>query len=252
MHHRFRLVLGTLLATVVAVTATSATAASPATTDTLNWAGYVDTPHGGLVTNVAGDFAVPAIRSDLPPGVSSTWVGIGGNTTSDLIQAGVGENSPPTPLSGPEYYAWYELLPDTATPLTGCSPRPSCPVSPGDRMHVAIDRVRTNVWRISVVDAHRWSWRKTVSYKSSGSSAEWIAEASSIVVPLTYGDLATTSFTHGSFVSGRKRHVIRAKDATVVTMSLLGLAREATPSALNRTGDGFNVCSHTQSCPAPH
>lgn len=249
--NRFRLVLGALLGAALTVTATTATAASHTTNDTLNWAGYVDVPHGGKVTNVAGDFVVPRIRSDLPPGVSSTWVGIGGSSTSDLIQAGVGENSPPTPLTGAAYYAWYELLPDSATPLAGCSPRPDCPVQAGDRMHVAIDRVRTNVWRISVVDAHRWSWRKTVSYASSGSSAEWIAEASSIVVPLTYGDLSTTTFSHGTFVAAGRRHAIRTRDAELDTMSLLGVAREATPSALNRAGDGFNVCAWAQQCAAP-
>jgi hypothetical protein len=222
--------------------------------DTLNWAGYVDAPPSGTrVTAVATSFIVPTISSDFPPGISSTWAGIGGSTTDDLIQAGVAENSPPTPLTGPLYEAWYELLPDYETPLTNCRGNKDCSVNGGDHMQVSITQTGANLWHIHMTDVGHWTWDKTVRYASSGSSAEWIAEASAILgQPMTYGDLTTTQFTYGAFAVGRKHYPIRAHNSEIDTMTLLGIApREATPSALNRSGTAFNVCAYSTSCAAP-
>jgi hypothetical protein len=255
-----------LLAAGLALTATAVTttaAAAPgtgavslrhSTTDTLNWAGYVDIPKQGKVSVAAGDFTVPTVQSDLPPGISSTWVGIGGATGNDLIQAGVGENSPPTLLTGPTYFAWYEMLPDSETPLDGCQPKTDCPVAAGDQMHVSIRNVGANKWAIVVNDVGKWSWSKTVSYVSSQSSAEWIAEAVALAgVPTIYGHLSTVRFDHGVYaLAGHRRTVIGAGNPDLDTMTMLGFApREATPSALDAQRDGFNVCAYSSTCPAP-
>src|ERR1700691_4396415 len=109
------------------------------TADSLNWAGYAVTPGSGI-TGVSGTFTVPT-AGELPPGFSASWAGIGGYTTSDLIQAGVSENSAlGGEVLGGQYNAWYEILPASETEITGgCSGSvPSCTVNPGDKITVNI------------------------------------------------------------------------------------------------------------------
>ena len=110
------------------------------TVDSLNWSGYAVTPHGAKVTAVSSAFKVPT-AGDVPPGFAATWAGIGGYNTKDLIQAGTAEQSPPAnPLSGPQYYAWYELLPNSETQLSGCHGDRNCTVKPGDHITVHISQ----------------------------------------------------------------------------------------------------------------
>src|SRR5580693_2390477 len=51
-----------------------------------NWAGY--TASGGNFTSVTGTWDIPQISGSASPSADATWVGIGGVTTQDLIQAG--------------------------------------------------------------------------------------------------------------------------------------------------------------------
>src|SRR5437016_2505519 len=127
------------------------------TTSSLNWSGYAVTPGSGI-TAVASSFTVPSAGL-VPPGFAATWTGIGGYNTSDLIQAGTAEQSlPDNPLVGAQYYAWYELLPDSETQLTNCSGDANCTVTPGDRVTVNISNVSGNTWSISLSDSGKWSW----------------------------------------------------------------------------------------------
>ena len=73
----------------------------------------------------------------------ATWVGIGGVSSTDLIQAGtqaVVENGTVT------YEAWYELLPQfqQVVPLT---------VHGGDTVSVSLSQTSTNDWQISFTDS---------------------------------------------------------------------------------------------------
>src|SRR5580692_5363470 len=80
-----------------------------ATATSLNWAGYAVTPGSGI-TAVSGTFTVPA-AGEVPPGFAASWAGIGGFSTSDLIEAGVSENDAVGgALLGGQYNAWYEIL----------------------------------------------------------------------------------------------------------------------------------------------
>jgi hypothetical protein len=75
-----------------------------------NWAGYAAT--NGTYTTVSGTWIVPAYSSTSSAGTDATWVGIGGVTSQDLIQAGTQEA---TSGSGQtEYQAWIELLPQAS------------------------------------------------------------------------------------------------------------------------------------------
>jgi hypothetical protein len=221
------------------------------TVDSLNWAGYAVTPGSG-VTAVSSTFTVPAAGL-LPPGFSATWTGIGGYSTTDLIQAGVAEEDPVTSLLlGSQYYAWYEILPASETQISGCSGDPSCTVSPGDHMSVRISSVGNNTWDVSLTDAGHWTWSQDLTYASSESSAEWIQEAPSLAglqtVPAGVG---TVSFgTTDTYTEGGVTRTIAEGNPTLIDESP-GLVNLATPSALAGDGQSFNVCVYAQSCPAP-
>lgn len=221
------------------------------TVDSLNWSGYAVTPGSGI-TAVSSTFIVPAAGL-VPPGFAATWAGIGGYNTSDLIQAGTAEQSAPSnPLVGPQYYAWYELLPNSETQLTGCSGDPSCTVTPGDTISVDISNVSGNTWSISVSDSGKWSWSKDVTYNSSRSSAEWILEAPTLVAAQTL--LAPVGTVHfgptSTYTAGGATHTIAQGNPTQIDLGT-GVVNEATPSALATNGQSFNDCAYAQSCPTP-
>ncbi len=222
------------------------------TVDSLNWSGYAVTPKGGGVTAVVGTFTVPA-ASLLPPGFAATWAGIGGYNTSDLIQAGTSEQSfPSNPLVGPQYYAWYELLPASETQISGCAGDPNCTVKPGNKVKVTITQNAGKSWTISMTNAGHWSWSKKVSYNSSRSSAEWILEAPTVGAQTTLANVGTVHFGSAStFNLGATSHTIAQGSPTKIVLSPGGLINEATPSALAADGQSFNDCSYKQKCAAP-
>ncbi len=221
------------------------------TADSLNWSGYAVTPTGGGVTAVTSTFTVPSAGL-APPGFAATWTGIGGYNTSDLIQAGAAEQSAPdNPILGPQYYAWYELLPDSETQLTNCTGDANCTVTPGDNVTVNISQVSGNTWSIAMTDAGKWSWSKNVTYSSSESSAEWILEAPTLVAQTVLAPVGTTHFGPTStYTTGGTTHTIAQGDPTEIFLSP-GVVNEATPSALAADGQSFNDCAYAQSCPAP-
>lgn len=221
------------------------------TVSSLNWAGYAVTPGSG-VTGVSSTFTVPA-SGVVPPGFAATWAGIGGYSTSDLIQAGVGEQSfPSNPLLGSQYYAWFELLPASETPISGCSGDANCTVRPGDSITVNIHNLSGNSWSINLSDSGHWTFSKTVSYASSESSAEWIQEAPTLVAVQTIpAPVGTVHFGPTStYTRGGTSHTIAAGNPTLINESP-GVVNEATTSPLASNGQSFNVCVYAQSCPAP-
>jgi hypothetical protein len=230
-------------------------AVSGDTADSLNWAGYAVTPGSGI-TAVSSTFTVPT-AGEVPPGFSASWAGIGGYTTSDLIQAGVSENSAVGGelLGGGQYNAWYEILPASETPITsGCSGNvPSCTVNPGDKISVNISNAGGNTWDISLSDAGNWSWSTSLTYASTESSAEWIQEAPSLdgaqSIP---ADVGTVSFgATSTFTEGGSTKTIAEGSPTLIDESPVGVVNEATTSPLASDGQSFNVCVYAQSCAAP-
>jgi peptidase A4-like protein len=229
-------------------------AVSGATDNSLNWAGYAVTPGSGI-TAVSSTFTVPS-AGEVPPGFAASWAGIGGFTTSDLIQAGVSENDAVGgALLGGQYNAWYEILPASETPITGgCSGNvPSCTVNPGDKISVNISNAGGNTWNISLSDAGNWSWSTSVNYASSESSAEWIQEAPSLAGAQTIpADVGTVSFgSTSTFTEGGSAHTIAEGSPTLINESPVGTVNEATTSPLASDGQSFNVCVYAQSCAAP-
>jgi hypothetical protein len=221
------------------------------TATSLNWSGYAVTPSSGGITAVKSSFVVPKAGA-VVPGFTATWTGIGGYNTSDLIQAGVSENSQLTgSLSGGQYNAWYEILPAAETPITNCTGDAACTVNPGDSVTVSISLAGVNQWSVSLVDAGHWSWGQTIPYASSESSAEWILEAPTVGVQTIPADTGTAHFGPTStFTTVDGTQTIAQGDPTQIDMGP-GLVNEATPSALAADGQSFNDCTYKQSCPTP-
>jgi Peptidase A4 family len=219
-----------------------------------NWSGYAVTPSGGGITAVDSTFTVPTAGL-LPPGFAATWDGIGGYSSSDLIQAGVSEDSAPSnPLLGTQYSAWYELLPAGETQISGCTGDASCAVTPGDSVTVDISNVSGDTWSIAITDAGKWSWSQDVTYTSSESSAEWILEAPTVITQTLLAPVGTVNFGPTStYTAGGVTHTIAAGDPTSIDLSVegLGLLSEAIPSALAADGQSFNDCAYASSCAAP-
>src|ERR1700687_4497461 len=144
-----------------------------------NWSGYAAT--GGRYTGVTGTWTVPQPRVGGAPGVGATWVGIGGVTSHDLVQAGTQDVAAGGGQA--QFQTWIEMLPQASqqVPLA---------VEPGDSVTVSINEqgAGTGVWQISMKNnSSGQTYQTSVNYSSSESSAEWIEEApsgSSGVLPL--------------------------------------------------------------------
>jgi hypothetical protein len=212
-----------------------------------NWSGYAVTSKLRRITAVSGSFVVPRVSS-AHFGFAATWTGIGGYRTDDLIQAGTAEDSKSGGQYGKQYFAWYELLPDGERDLHNCSGDRQCRVRPGDQISVAIHKLGSGSWMISMTDSGHWQWKKRVSYRSSRSSAEWILEAPSI-------GGAQTKLAHvGTVQFGPVSRYVAAANGRAIGAGhpiKIILTREAKPSALGADGQSFNDCAYLRA-PCPH
>jgi hypothetical protein len=199
----------------------------------MNWAGYIST--GGTYTTVSGTWKVPSVAAgDDPVAADATWIGIGGDTSDDLIQTGTENIVEDGQVAGSTFY---EELPNTAETI------PTVTVNPGDTVTASIKEVSSGEWTINIEDVTDGeSYSNTVSYDSSESSAEWIEEApsdGSTIVPLD--QFGPVTFTGGSTTENGQAVSIAGSDAQVATMDNDSGQALATVSALSATGDGFTV-----------
>ncbi len=195
-----------------------------------NWSGYAAT--GGPFTSVTGTWTVPD-PSSTTIGAEATWVGIGGVTSHDLIQAGT-----QTSVSGRSvrFEAWIEMLPDAQqiVPLT---------IAPGDSITVTITQRQGSEWSISMKDnTSGRDYSTTVTYASTNSSAEWVEEAPSggrRIIPLN--DFGSVSFTGAKATVNGKSVTIAQAGGRALTM--INAARQplAQPSPLGSDGSSFTV-----------
>ncbi len=205
-----------------------------------NWSGYA--AQGGTFTSVTGTWTLPAANTSGSFGASATWVGIGGVSSHDLIQAGTQESSDG---SGTIHYnAWIETLPQASqsVPLT---------VLPGDSVTVSITQQSAGQWLIVLKDNTTGkSYQTNVQYQSSLSSAEWVQEAPSAgrrVVPLD--QFGTVQFTAGSAIKDGNKVSLKAAGAQPITMIDSQGNALAVPSALGSDGSSFSVSRTTTTIP---
>jgi hypothetical protein len=205
----------------------SAPGATKALEQSSNWSGVAVT--GGSYTRATGSWIVPKVKITTGNRYAADWVGIGGYSTNDLIQAGTSEES----IGGhANYYAWTEILPAPESQISGFA------VHPGDSMTVDVNQVSVGNWTITVTDhTTGQTSTKNLNYASTHASAEWIHEA-----PTVGGGqarLASTSIAkfdpntvNGSTVIGSA--------GTLHEIQLVG-PTDATPSSLDSDHDGFRV-----------
>src|SRR5207237_10040608 len=101
----------------------------------------------------------------------ATWVGIGGLSSQDLLQAGT---QAMVDGSGVTYSSWIEMLPQSSrdVPLS---------ISAGDSVTVSITQQSGNDWLIAMKNnTTGGTYNVAVQYSYSNSSAEWVQEAPSV------------------------------------------------------------------------
>src|SRR5581483_11962610 len=209
-----------------------------------NWAGYAAT--GGSFTAVSGTWAVPHPATTGAAGESAVWVGIGGENSRDLIQAGTEEI-----VSGTgqvRYDAWVETLPAAPRQVPFV-------VRPGDTVSVSIVQQSGDSWTVSFANATTGAaYQQNVQYRSSLSSAEWIVEAPGGFRGQTgpLDDFGTVTFTSCSAVADGKTVNLADAGARPITLVGRGELPLATTSPLTPDGAGFTVTrANAAQPPAP-
>jgi hypothetical protein len=199
-----------------------------------NWSGYAAT--GGQYTGVTATWTMPQPRVNGAAGVGATWVGIGGVSSHDLIQAGTQDVSAGGGQA--QFQTWIEMLPQASqqVPLA---------VEPGESISVSITEqgAGTGVWQISMKNnTSGQSYQTTVQYASSESSAEWIEEApsgSSGVLPLD--QFNSVSFSSASATQNGQTVDLTQASAQAITMLNSNNQPLAVPSGIASDGSSFSV-----------
>ena len=199
-----------------------------------NWSGYAAS--GGKFTAVTGTWTVPQpSASGGSLGADAAWVGIGGENSRDLIQAGTEE----TVLSSGtiHYDAWIEMLPRYSHPIP-------LAVHPGDSVTVSIAQQQDGSWKISFKNnTTSNTYDRTVQYSSTLSSAEWIEEAPSGgrggIMPLdSFGSI---TFSNASAVKDGQTVNLSQASARPITMINGNDQPLVTPAAIDSDGSSFTL-----------
>lgn len=200
-----------------------------------NWAGYAAT--GGRYTAVKGTWTVPRFAANATQGVDATWVGIGGVSSRDLVQAGTQQIVSGTGVT--QYQAWIETLPQPSRPI-------ALTVQPGDSITVTITEQGTNtsLWQVVLKNnTTGQTYEETLQYTSSRSSAEWVQEAPSTMrgglLPLD--DFGTVTMTDAGAQKDGQSVNLAGAGARAITMVSANRQALAVPSALDANGSGFSV-----------
>jgi hypothetical protein len=203
------------------------------TVTSLNWSGYAIT--AATDTGVTATWVVPTVTAPPTSAYSSTWVGIGGYNSQDLIQAGTEQDV--LGNGSTRYYAWWEILPFPENPI-------SMAVHPGDTMQVTVRTVsggKSSSWEIFIKNKTTGaSFTKKLTYSSSFSSAEWIEEAPTVngqIAPLA--DFGTVTFNNSQ--AGYNGHVVSISGGPYTAIDIQDPhGQKAAPGPLSNNGETFS------------
>jgi Peptidase A4 family len=222
-----------LIALLLIAPSSTAAQERPPVQPSRNWSGYVAS--NAYYTGVSALIQTPIASAQQIAGVAAvaSWVGIGGESSDDLIQAGVQVDT-----NGPvaRYSAWYETLPQSSRTV-------ALEIGPGDWVHVDIHELEFNLWQITMVNGQH-VFQLEIPYESTHSSAEWIVEAPSVLrglVPLASVTGANFANMKATANGGPARPVELFPQVSVLVGSL-GQVR-ATPSTLGLDGASFGVAA---------
>jgi len=225
-----------------------------------NWSGYVLPHYLTKKKYTAGQatWTVPTVTYDGVEAASASWIGIGGFCTSkkcpdvdnSLIQLGTEQDA--IGESETDYYAWYEVLPESETPI-------SLEVNPGDVITASLScdgDCTDNQWTLAMTnETTSESWSQVISYESSQLSLEVIQEAPADgdgILPLADFDTITFSGTTGNSASAN----LSKGDSLVLEDEQSHQKFDSSNvSGLDKTHDGFNACFNAHKklikCPKP-
>lgn len=225
-----------LLGAALLLTPTAALAQTPGQPQTLqpssNWSGYV--AGNAYYSGVSALIQAPLPYALQSLGVVASWVGIGGSTAPDLIQAGVEEVN-----SGPfvGYHAWYEMLPDASRTVV-------MDIAPGAWVKFDVHETGPDLWQITIINGTN-VFQSQFRYKSSHSSAEWVVEEPALyngqLLPLA----GVTGANFGSMLAvanGVVAKPVQLFPQTVGIVTHLGLVKAA-PGGLGPDGSSFTVAT---------
>jgi hypothetical protein len=169
-----------------------------------NWSGFVAQGSNGSYRLAQGEWTVPSVLGEVkivyegrlptvvtgPQTYSALWVGLDGNNTKDLVQAGTEQNAQSLPLFGTatSYFAWTEVC----SLESGCQPMQEVlSVGPNDGMDVSV-YVGDSAGNLDPSGGYAWFYvyvytatsAQGMSFPTSlgtgfgftGNSAEWIME----------------------------------------------------------------------------
>jgi hypothetical protein len=200
-----------------------------------NWAGYaVETdlaaPQNGAVSDVVGQWTVPAVTCGAGDAYSAVWVGIDGDADNTVEQTGTEQDC----VGGqPSYSAWYELYPHRSYSV-------ALPVDPGSTVRAEVRYAGGSSFVLTLtIDGA--TFRTTQRLNAKRQSAEWIVEApySGGVLPLA--DFGTVAFGGAQATLDGQAGAIGAWPADPITMATAGGTVKAQPSGLTLGASGFGV-----------
>jgi hypothetical protein len=186
-----------------------------------NWSGAVDTTTAtsygpNSFSFVQADFVAPVANEDpgqegtfqcTGPVYSSSWVGIDGYGSNDVLQAGT-EADVSCPGSVKTYDAWFEWFPNAETVIR------NFPIAQGDDIQVLVWSTSATQGETFIVNYSTNEWVNVIFPAPSGTtlignSAEWVVER-----PEVNGSLATLtnynwdyfSYGYATTVAGATRY----------------------------------------------
>jgi Peptidase A4 family len=194
-----------------------------------NWAGYAASGTPGTFTSVSSSWTEPAVTCTAQQTFSSFWVGLDGDGTQTVEQAGTEADCNNGKAS---YQGWFEMFPSAPVFYNN-------PVAAGDAMSASVAANGGGAFTLTLSDQTQ-GWTQTTHQTSAAAqlgSAEIIAEAPSDatnVLPLS--SFGTVNFT-AALVDNAA--LGSTGPAALIMVSAAGVT-EATPSALTN-GDSFSV-----------
>jgi len=225
----------TPVAPVVAATTSAPVTFNPAANASDNWAGYMS--DNGTYTEVGASWVVPTAAAGVQSfATDAAWIGIGGVSGRDLIQAGT---ETLVQDGATEYDAWYETLPDVqhTIPLA---------ISAGDSVSVMLSETSPQLWHLTFKNTTTGkSYETDIAYDSSKSSAEWIEERPLVIAGRSAGyapldSFGTVQFTGAYAVKDGTRTSLSDLSAEPVSMIDDALTPLASPSVVAADGS-FSV-----------
>jgi hypothetical protein len=188
-----------------------------------NWGGYVSF---GSFTSATASWVEPSVTCTSADDLFAPWVGIDGDGSSTVEQAGVATDCS---SGSPVYQAWYEMYP--ALPVYY-----SDTVNAGDQITATVTRTGTSTYRLVISDTTEgWSKSVSKSLSSRHSSAEAVIESPTDSYPTINGGVQFTGVKfNGANLASTSPSAIDADDRGAYTWSPGAIAGDGTDFTLTR------------------